>query len=304
MISEPAAWLIILLPLSAFALNGLVVRPFFNGVPRLAGWITILAIAGSFVLSLWAMISVFDDGGMIGWAPHQWLTVPGLEISLGIMLDPLTAVMLVVVSGVSLLVQIYSQAYMKGDAGYVRYFAYMSLFTASMLGLVTARNIIQLFVFWELVGVSSYLLIGFWFTRPSAANAAKKAFIVTRFGDLGFLLAILGLFAQGPGLLDIPELYSSAGAISAGAATLISLGMFMGAVGKSAQFPLHTWLPDAMEGPTPVSALIHSATMVTAGVFLVARMFPLFQQAQFSMDVVALIGAFTAIFAASMGLVM
>ena len=230
-------------------------------------------------------------------------------------MDPLTAVMLVVVTGVSLMIQIYSLGYMseEDNRAYARYFAYMSLFTASMVGLVLASSVIQVFVFWELVGLCSYLLIGFWYNRNSAANAAKKAFIVTRIGDLGFLLAILYLFfnqdalaAEGLNGLDIADLYKAVevGLIAGGVATWIAAGIFAGAIGKSGQFPLHTWLPDAMEGPTPVSALIHAATMVAAGVFLVARFFPLFQASDEMMVVVAIVGAFTAIFAASMGLVM
>ena len=242
--------------------------------------------------------------GAVNFESRDWISVGGFTLSYGLMLDPLTAIMLVTVSGVSLLVQFYSQAYIHGDRSYTRYYIFMSLFTASMLGLVTARSVIQLFVFWELVGISSYLLIGFWMDRPSAAAAAKKAFIMTRFADFGFLLGILYLYTQNPAWLDIPALYDAvaAGAVAVTAATWISLGFFMGAAGKSAQFPLHSWLPDAMEGPTPVSALIHSATMVTAGVFLVARFFPLFEASD-AMMVVALIGGFTAIFAASMGLV-
>ena len=302
-ISEFAVWLIVLIPLGSFLVNGLVIRPFLPEYERLAGWVTILSLAIAFGLSIMAYMTVNDAHGMVDFGTHEWLSVAGLTLSIGILLDPLTAIMLIVVSGVSLMVQIYSQGYMKGDSSYIRYYAFMSLFTASMLGLVTARNIIQLFVFWELVGVSSYLLIGFWFTKPSAAAAAKKAFLVTRLGDFGFLIALLGLFAQGNDLLDIPTMYAMVGTIGTTAVSLIALGIFAGAVGKSAQFPLHTWLPDAMEGPTPVSALIHSATMVTAGVFLVARMFPLFDASNYMMEVVALIGAFTAVFAASMGLV-
>ena len=302
-ISEFGVWLIILIPLGSFVVNGLVVRPFLPQYERLAGWLTILSLAVAFGLSILAYTTVNSAHGPVDFGTHDWLSVPGLTLSIGILLDPLTAIMLIVVSGVSLMVQIYSQGYMKGDPSYIRYYAFMSLFTASMLGLVTARNIIQLYVFWELVGVSSYLLIGFWFTKPSAAAAAKKAFLVTRLGDFGFLIAILALFAQGNDLLDIPTMYAQVGMIGTTAVSLIALGVFAGAVGKSAQFPLHTWLPDAMEGPTPVSALIHSATMVTAGVFLVARMFPLFEAADNTMEAVALIGAFTAVFAATMGLV-
>ena len=202
--------------------------------------------------------------------------------------------------------QLYSLGYMKHDASVARFFAYMSLFTCSMLGLVMADNLIMLYVFWELVGLSSYLLIGFWHDRPTAAAAAKKAFIVTRFGDLGFLIAILGVYLTlGSKGFDIQYLNEAAGGPIAGIAlTLVALGIFAGAVGKSGQFPLHTWLPDAMEGPTPVSALIHAATMVAAGVFLVARMFPVFEASTAAMNTVAYVGAGTALFAATMGLVM
>ena len=284
-------------------LNGTAVRAFLGPQSLVAGWITIAAVAGSFVLSIFALESVASDGATIH-QQHDWIDVVGLHLTFGILLDQLTAIMFVVVSGVSLLVQIYSQQYMHGDRSYTRYYSFMALFTAAMLGLVSSRNVIQLFVYWELVGISSYLLIGFWMERPSAAAAAKKAFLMTRFGDFGFLLAILYIFSVNPEYLDIPALYEAvgAGAIAASVATWIALGLFMGAIGKSAQFPLHSWLPDAMEGPTSVSALIHSATMVTAGVFLVARFFPLFEASNV-MDLVALIGAFTAVFAASMGLV-
>jgi NADH-quinone oxidoreductase subunit L len=301
--SESLAWLIIALPVAAFLLNGTVVRALLGAKTPVAGWITIGAVAGSFVLSVFALASVASDGAAIH-EQRDWFEVVGLHLTFGILLDQLTAIMLVVVTGVSLLVQFYSQQYMHGDKSYTRYYSYMALFTAAMLGMVSSRNIVQLFVYWELVGIASYLLIGFWMERPSAAAAAKKAFLMTRFGDFGFLLAILYLFSKNATYLDIPTLYEAvgAGAIAAGVATWIALGLFMGAVGKSAQFPLHSWLPDAMEGPTSVSALIHSATMVTAGVFLVARFFPL-SEASDAMDLVALIGAFTAVFASSMALV-
>jgi NADH-quinone oxidoreductase subunit L len=305
LISETATWLIVGLPLASFVVIGLVVRPFFNRWSIAAGWLTILAVGASLVLSLYAAASLFSHGPIDTFPSRAWVIVPGLTIPFGLMLDPLTAVMLVVAAGVSLLVQVYSQGYMKGDPGYARYYAYMSLFTASMLGLVLARSIVQLFFFWELVGLCSYLLIGFWFTRPAAADAAKKAFLVTRLGDFGFLLAILYLYSKGGELLDIPTLYGAvhAGLIATSVATWIGLGVFAGAVGKSAQFPLHTWLPDAMEGPTPVSALIHAATMVAAGVFLVARFFPLIELSATAMNMVAMIGGVTAVFAATMGLV-
>ena len=305
MINEAAAWLIPGLPFASFVISGLVIRPFFNERSAWAGHITVGSIAVSLVLSIWAFVSVAEGDGNVEFISHDWLVVPGLTIPFGILLDPLTAVMIVAVSAVSLLVQVYSQGYMKGDPGYARYFAYMSLFTASMLGLVMARGVIQIYVFWELVGLGSYLLIGFWFQRPAAAAAAKKAFLMTRLGDFGFLLAILFLFQQDGSYLDIPTLYGAvhAGLISVSVATWVALGVFAGAVGKSAQFPLHSWLPDAMEGPTPVSALIHAATMVAAGVFLVGRFFPLFELSTTSLNIVALIGAFTAVFAASMALV-
>lgn len=311
--TEFTAWMIFLLPLFAFIVIGFVVRPFFNRYAGLAGYITIASIGMSFLLALWALGEVRGVEGAMEWPAREWLVVGPLVISFGIMFDSLTAVMVVVVTGVSLLVQIYSQGYMKGDRGYARYYCFMSLFTASMLGLVMARSIVQMYFFWELVGLSSYLLIGFWYQRPAAARAAMKAFLVTRLGDLGFLIAILYLFfhqdalgAHGLNSLDIPDIHSaaSAGLIGATALTWIAIGIFAGAAGKSAQFPLHVWLPDAMEGPTPVSALIHAATMVAAGVFLVARFFPVFMVSSEAMTTVALIGGLTAVFAASMALVM
>ena len=338
MIPEEAVWTIFFLPLAAFLLIALVVRPFFNDFPQQSGFITIVAITGSLALSAWALQSVIESPkSELVVSSHEWLTVGSLQISVGLMIDPLTAIMLVVVTGVSLMVQVYSLGYMRGDPGYSRYFAIMGLFTASMIGLVISSNIVQLYVFWELVGVCSYLLIGFWYNRPVAAAAAKKAFIVTRIGDLGFLIAILYLFfnqgvftntlAAAPpevmaqagfdldkfNILNIAHLNFFAehakefivlGLIGQGVLTWLAVGIFAGAAGKSAQFPLHVWLPDAMEGPTPVSALIHAATMVAAGVFLVARFFPVFEASTDAMSAVAIVGAFTALFAATMGLVM
>jgi NADH-quinone oxidoreductase subunit L len=299
-------WLILLLPFLSLIIIAFILRPFFNNRPRLGGYVTIGAIGLSFLLSLWVLIEVLATPGHHLQIPDiQWMVVGNLSIHVGLLVDSLTAVMLIVVSFVSLMVQIYSQGYMHGDPGYHRYFAFMSLFTACMLGLVMANNLVFLFLFWEGVGLGSYLLIGFWFHRPSAANAAKKAFIVTRFGDFGFLAAILLLF-KSTGTFDIGQLHSmaAAGLLAGSTLTWAAIGIFSGAVGKSAQFPLHVWLPDAMEGPTPVSALIHAATMVAAGVFLVARFFPLFEHSQAALTTVAVIGGFTAIFAASMGLVM
>jgi NADH-quinone oxidoreductase subunit L len=229
----------------------------------------------------------------------------GVTIHLGIIADQLSALMVVVVSVVSLMVQIYSLGYMAHDeAGYYRYYTYMSLFTFAMLGLVLSDNLLFTFVFWEMVGLCSYLLIGFWFHKKSAADAAKKAFIVTRVGDFGFLAGVLILYLN-TGTFDIYQLHNLAvtGVLGGSVLMWAAVGLFAGAIGKSAQFPLHVWLPDAMEGPTPVSALIHSATMVCAGVFLVARMMPLFVFSTEAITLVAVIGGFTAIFAATMGLV-
>ena len=192
--TEAAAWAIFFLPLAAFLLNGLIVRPFLGPQSPLAGHVTIAAVGGAFLLSLWALQQTVAGHGEIGWASHSWVAVGSLDVRVGILMNPLTAIMLVVVTGVSLAVQVYSQGYMHGDKSYVRYYAYMALFTASMVGLVLASSVLQMFVFWELVGLSSYLLIGFWHHRPSAARAAVKAFVVTRLGDLGFLIAILYLF--------------------------------------------------------------------------------------------------------------
>ncbi len=306
MIPYQCIWLIMLLPLASFIINGLLIRPFVNRKSKVYGIITILLIATAAAFSIWALKSVFSaEGHMIAVPSIHWLTIGNFDFSIGIMMDQLAAVMVVVVSVVSLMVQIYSIGYMVHDeAGYYRYYTYMSLFTFSMLGLVLSNNLIFTFVFWEMVGLCSYLLIGFWFHKPSAANAAKKAFIVTRIGDFGFLAGILILFFN-TNTLDIAQLHNLAitGMLAGSALTWSCVGLFAGAVGKSAQFPLHVWLPDAMEGPTPVSALIHSATMVCAGVFLVARTMPLFVFSEQAITLVAVIGAFTAIFAATMGLV-
>ncbi len=317
MVTEAAVWAIFLLPLGSFVLIALVIRPFLNRWPLLAAVSTIGALTAATVLAALTLRSVIL-GHTAVFPTWEWLSLGGATIEMGLLVDPLTAVMLVVVTSISLLIQIYSVGYMQGDPGFARYFAYMSLFTASMLGLALSSNIVQLYAFWELVGVSSYLLIGFWHERPLAAAAAKKAFIITRIGDVGFLIAILYLFlkaddfaAAGLNAFHIPDIWQAAqplaagGAILAGGAlTWMALGIFAGAAGKSGQFPLHAWLPDAMEGPTPVSALIHAATMVAAGVFLVARFYPVFQQSDNAMAVVALVGAFTAVMAATMGLVM
>ena len=316
MLTESLVWAIFLLPVASFLLIGLVIRPLGPVFAKSAGYVTIAALGIGFFLSVWLLRSS-AHGEVYDFAPYLWLGLGPATIEVGLLLDPLTNVMLVVVTGVSLMVQIYSMGYMKGDESFARYYAYMSLFSASMIGLVLAVNIVQMYVFWELVGLSSYLLIGFWHDRPSAAAAAKKAFIITRIGDVGFLLAIIYLFfqaddfaAHGLNALHIPHIWEASAPVAAGGAGIVAggallwlcLGLFAGAAGKSGQFPLHTWLPDAMEGPTPVSALIHAATMVAAGVFLVGRFFPVFAESQAAMMFVALIGAFTAVFAATMGL--
>ncbi len=306
MIPYQLVWLIMLMPLFSFIINGLIVRLFVKKESKTYGYITIASIGISAVFAIWALISLMSA------EPHElavpdvtWVVIEnGVTIHLGLIADQLSIIMAVTVSIVSLMVQIYSLGYMKHDeAGYYRYYTFMSLFTFSMLGLVLADNLLFMFVFWEMVGLCSYLLIGFWYHRKSAADAAKKAFIVTRIGDFGFLAGILILFFN-TGTFDIHGLHelAIAGVLGGTVLTWAAVGIFAGAVGKSAQFPLHVWLPDAMEGPTPVSALIHSATMVSAGVFLVARMLPLFVCSTQAITLVAVIGGFTAIFAATMGL--
>ncbi len=292
----PNAWLIPALPFLAFALIGL----FLHRWPKISAGLSIFAIAASFILSIPVAAAVFaEEGGAIFEYSTRWLSMPGLNIDMGLLLDPLTAVMLIVVTSIASLVQIYSLGYMKGDAGIASYFSYQSLFAASMLGLVVANNFGQMFVFWELVGICSYFLIGFWFGKDSAKNAAIKAFVTNRVGDFGFLLGILflqiifgtlsfsGLAEQVPGYTNMAVLIP------------VAILLFFGPMGKSAQFPLHVWLPDAMEGPTPVSALIHAATMVAAGVYLVARAFFIFSSVPQAMTFIAAIGGITALFAAS-----
>ncbi len=274
---------------------------------RVAPFVLIAALLGSLSLSIFSL--ALTEGYRSFSTALTWLQVGSVTLEVGVLIDGLSCIMMIVVCTVSLLVQIYSIGYMKGETGYGRYFAYMSLFSGAMLGLVIADNIAQTYIFWELVGICSYLLIGFWYRRPSAAAAAKKAFVVTRFGDLGFLTAILILSFQHHGLLGPHSVFGfrqlehlvSSGAIATGAATVIALLLFSGAVGKSAQFPLHIWLPDAMEGPTPVSALIHAATMVAAGVYLVARTYFIFAAAPAALFVVAIIGMTTLFLAATMG---
>ena len=301
-VPESVVWAIFFLPV--LSLLAIVFLP--RSQARSAGHVAAATIGAAFLLSLWVLDSALQaDGVRLDFASHEWLTVGGLQVDVGLNVDGLTAIMLVVVTSVSFLVQVYSQGYMAGDVGYWRYFAFMSLFTASMLGLVLFDSLVLIYVFWEMVGLCSYLLIGFWFHRPAAAAAAKKAFLVTRLGDLGFLLAILLIYTK-TGTFDVAAIHelALAGALGSSTLTFFALGVFAGAAGKSAQVPFHVWLPDAMEGPTPVSALIHAATMVAAGVYLVARMFPVFHVAPDAMDVVGAIGGVTAISAAMLGVVM
>jgi NADH-quinone oxidoreductase subunit L len=294
------AWIIPALPLSAAALVALGGR----SLNRFAGWITAAAVAGALTFSVQVLLTLLASPG-VKEITAPWLqTAGGLTIQMGMLVDPLSAVMLVIVTFVSLMVQLYSLGYMAGDEGLSRYFAFLSLFTFSMLGLVLSNNLVFMYMFWELVGLSSYLLIGFWYKKPEAANAAKKAFVVTRFGDMGFLIGILvvGYFLNTFNIISLGEAVK-AGKLAGPLATAVALLLFCGAVGKSGQFPLHIWLPDAMEGPTPVSALIHAATMVAAGVFMVARLYPLFAASPAALTVVAYLGGFTALFAASIACV-
>ena len=294
--------LILLLPLLSFLFLGLAGMKL---KPVVAGAIGTAVLAVVALLSYCTAFEYFSAGrdaaGMfptlVPWNT-VWLPISRtLHIDLGILLDPISVMMLVVISTVSLMVHVYSLGYMKGERGFQRYYAFLSLFTMSMMGLVVATNIFQMYLFWELVGVSSYLLIGFYYTKKEAVAASKKAFIVTRFADLGFLVGILfyGYYAGTFSFTPDVQLLAAAGAMIP-----LALGlMFIGGAGKSAMFPLHIWLPDAMEGPTPVSALIHAATMVVAGVYLVARMFPLFVgYAPEVLHWTAYIGAFTALYAA------
>lgn len=295
--------LILVLPVLSFLVLGLTGMFMKHRVAGLIGTVSLLGVT---ILSYLTAFKYFmsprtADGVYPTLTPWniEWLPfTDSLHIDMGILLDPISVMMLVVISTVSLMVHIYSFGYMKGEKGFQRYYAFLSLFTFSMLGLVVATNIFQMYVFWELVGVSSYLLIGFYYTKPEAIAASKKAFIVTRFADLGFLIGILiyGYYCQSFGFEFSAEGFAK-GAFMIPTALFL---MFIGGAGKSAMFPLHIWLPDAMEGPTPVSALIHAATMVVAGVYQVARLFPLYiDYAPNTLHIVAYVGAFTAFYAAS-----
>jgi len=304
---------IVLVPFVIFLLTGLFgkwFRPVISGITGTAGLLI------SFLLSLYTAWKYFFPAGaehgpyeVLIAARTTWLRLTDrLVIDLGVLLDPISVMMLVMITAVSLMVHIYSLGYMKGELGFARFFSFLSLFTFSMLGLVVATNIFQMYIFWELVGVSSYLLIGFYYERPAAVAASKKAFIVTRFADLGFLIGIL-LLSYYTGSFNFSDLTNPDNPAFTGVASVSFIGLsvitwsmllvFMGGAGKSAMFPLHIWLPDAMEGPTPVSALIHAATMVVAGVYLVARMFPIYAfHAPDALTFIAWVGGITSLFAA------
>ena len=303
--------LIPLLPLLASVVAGLAGRL----IGRVgAHTITCVAVGASCLLSLVVLKQVYFDGAPLYDAPvYTWLVSDGMHMEVGFLIDRLTALMMAVVTFVSLCVHVYTIGYMADDPGYTRFFSYISLFTFSMLMLVMSNNFMQLFFGWEAVGVVSYLLIGFWYTRPSATYAALKAFIVNRIGDFGFVLGIAGI-AYYTGSLSYRTAFAAAPAIAhavlpmtstsgVAALTLICICLFIGAMGKSAQMPLHVWLPDSMEGPTPISALIHAATMVTAGIFMVARMSPLFEYSDAALSFVMVIGAITAFFMGLLGVV-
>jgi NADH-quinone oxidoreductase subunit L len=302
------------IPLSSLA--GAVIAGFFGKQIGRAGahWVTILGVAISFLLSLIVLKDVaFDNAAVYNQSVYTWMVSDGIRFEVGFLIDGLTALMMTVVTGVSLAVHVYTIGYMADDDGYQRFFSYISLFTFSMLMLVMSNNFLQLFFGWEAVGLVSYLLIGFWFKRETAIYANMKAFLVNRVGDFGFLLGI-AVVLMFTGSLDYYEVFDRADAmltatmqvipgVDWSVITLACILLFIGAMGKSAQVPLHVWLPDSMEGPTPISALIHAATMVTAGIFMVARMSPLFEMSSTALSVVIVIGATTAFFMGLIGIV-
>ncbi len=303
------AWLIPVLPLAGAMIvgSGLISFNQFTNSLRQANAIFVVSLLGaSMVLSfalLWSQLH--------GHAPYlqtfEWAAAGNFHLTMGYTIDHLTTLMLAIVTTVAFLVMIYTDGYMAHDPGYVRFYAYLSLFSSSMLGLVISPNLVQIYIFWELVGMCSYLLVGFWFDRKAAADAAQKAFVVNRVGDFGLLLGILGLY-WATGSFDFEVIgdrlqqLTESGSLSVGLASLFAILVFLGPVAKSAQFPLHVWLPDAMEGPTPISALIHAATMVAAGVFLIARMFPVFEDLAGVMTVIAWTGAFTTFLGATIAI--
>ena len=302
-----------LAPLAGAALAGIFGTAFGgNWIGRRAShMLTIAGVLMAFILSAMTLQSVVVDGARFNETIYTWMVVGGLKMEVGFLIDSLTAMMMCVVTFVSLMVHIYTIGYMEEDEGYNRFFSYISLFTFSMLMLVMSNNLLQLFFGWEAVGLVSYLLIGFWFNKPSAIFANMKAFLVNRVGDFGFILGI-GLIAAYTGTLNYSEIFSKSaelGAMPFGygtdwmLVTVTCICLFIGAMGKSAQFPLHVWLPDSMEGPTPISALIHAATMVTAGIFMVSRMSPLFELSDTALNFILVIGSITALFMGFLGII-
>ena len=296
-------WLVPLFPLIGVVINGLLGIKFPK---KVIGPISCLAILGSFTIALitfFQVLSLPPESRIIEKVYFPWIIAGDFACNIGFLIDPLSLVMMLTVSGVSFIIHVYSVGYMHDDPGYRRYFVYLNLFVFFMLTLVSANSFLLMFVGWEGVGLCSYLLIGFWYERKAPADAGKKAFIVNRIGDYGFLLAMFLIFVTF-GTLNFLPVFQGASRFEPGSLTItvMTLLLFVGACGKSAQIPLYVWLPDAMEGPTPVSALIHAATMVTAGVYMVARCSPLFNLAPFSLEVVAVIGVCTAFYAATIGL--
>jgi NAD(P)H-quinone oxidoreductase subunit 5 len=303
------AWLIPVFPLAGAMLVGLgliSLNKFTNGL-REVNAVLIISLMGAAMAASFAILASQFQGHPTYNYSFEWASAGNFHLSMGYTIDHLTSLMLVIVTTVAMLVMIYTHGYMSHDPGYVRFYAYLSLFSSSMLALIISPNLVQVYIFWELVGMCSYLLIGFWYDRKGAADACQKAFVTNRVGDFGLLLGMLGLY-WATGSFDfqimgdrLQELVAS-GTISGGLAGLLAILVFMGPVAKSAQFPLHVWLPDAMEGPTPISALIHAATMVAAGVFLIARMYPVFEQIPAAMDTIAWTGATTAFLGASIAI--
>ncbi len=303
-------------PLVGSILAGVLGTKFGGNVigRRASHSLTILGVLIAFVLSALTLKSVALGGARFNETIYEWMVVGGLKMEIGFMVDGLTAMMMCVVTFVSLMVHLYTIGYMEEDAGYNRFFAYISLFTFSMLMLVMSNNLLQLFFGWEAVGLVSYLLIGFWFNKPTAIFANMKAFLVNRVGDFGFILGI-GLIAAYTGSLNYTEIFAKAPSLAAiefpwyifgqeaMLVTVIGICLFIGAMGKSAQFPLHVWLPDSMEGPTPISALIHAATMVTAGIFMVSRMSPIYELSDTALNFILVIGAITALFMGFLGII-
>ncbi len=301
----------LLLVIALAPLVGAVIAGLFGWLVgrRGAHTVTILGVLLSFVGSVMVLLQVVDGARFAG-TIYEWAVLGSLKMEVGFLVDGLTAMMMVVVTFVSLMVHVYTIGYMAEDPGYTRFFAYISLFTFSMLMLVMSNNFLQLFFGWEAVGLVSYLLIGFWYKKPTAIFANLKAFLVNRVGDFGFILGI-GLIVAYAGTLDYAEAFAKADELAAlsfpgtdwALLTVTCICLFVGAMGKSAQFPLHVWLPDSMEGPTPISALIHAATMVTAGIFMVARMSPLFELSDTALNLVLVVGAITALFMGLLGVI-